>query len=120
MAARLQKRGIVGAVVDGRVRDVRELEKMGMPIWSKGLSCVGAGAESVAVAVGGEVEVQGVVVKDGDVVVADEEGVVVVPRERVEEVVEVMEDAGPREEEVRKAVERGEELGPAIKLYRQK
>jgi regulator of RNase E activity RraA len=80
-----QRRGVVGLVVDGVVRDVVESRENGFPVFGRGVSPiparrVGDGGINVQVRCGG------VVVNPGDVVVADEEGIVVVPRARAEDV----------------------------------
>ncbi len=73
-------RGVAGLVVDGAVRDVAEFRALGLPVWARavtprsGSSDAGAGEVNVPVACGGAVVVP------GDVIVADEEGAVVVPR----------------------------------------
>ncbi|TGZ82155.1 RraA-like protein [Ascodesmis nigricans] len=115
VALRLQKRGIVGAVIHGRARDIGELP---IPVWSKGVSCVGAGAETVPVEVGGEVEMMGVVVDEGDVVFADEEGVVVIPIMHLEQVVKRLPGLGERDAKVLEEVKEGMALGSAIKKWR--
>ena len=57
MAARMAKLGAKAIVVDGRVRDVSEMEGRGIPVWSKGVSTVAAGAQAKAWAVNVEVHV---------------------------------------------------------------
>ena len=61
VAARIKKLGAAGVVVDGRIRDLQEIRVglEGFPVFSKGTSTVGAGAESKAVQVGGEIEIEG-------------------------------------------------------------
>ena len=64
MALRMKVRGVLGVVVDGRVRDRAELKASGLGIWARGGSTVGSGAEAKAGEMGGEVCVSGVVVKE--------------------------------------------------------
>jgi regulator of RNase E activity RraA len=63
MAARIAKLGAKAIVVDGRVRDVGEMEGRGIPVWSRGVSTVGAGAQAKAWAVNVEVQVGETVVE---------------------------------------------------------
>jgi 4-hydroxy-4-methyl-2-oxoglutarate aldolase len=80
-----QRRGVAALVVDGVIRDVVESREKRFPVFARGVSPipakrVGEGGMNVQIRCGG------VVVNPGDVVVADEEGIVVVPRARAEDV----------------------------------
>jgi 4-hydroxy-4-methyl-2-oxoglutarate aldolase len=82
-----QRNGIAGLVVDGVIRDVVESREHKFPVFGRGVSPipakrVGEGGMNVQIRCGG------VVVNPGDVVVADEEGIVVIPRARASEVLE--------------------------------
>jgi regulator of RNase E activity RraA len=82
-----QRNGVAGLVVDGVIRDVVESREHRFPVFGRGVSPipakrVGDGGMNVQIRCGG------VVVNPGDVVVADEEGIVVVPRARAEEVLQ--------------------------------
>lgn len=76
-------RGIAGVVVDGTVRDAAELRRMGFPAWSRGL-CMRGASKTMPGALGGPVSVGGVIVRTGDMVVADDDGVCVVAAESVD------------------------------------
>jgi 4-hydroxy-4-methyl-2-oxoglutarate aldolase len=79
--------GAVGAVVDGAVRDTRDLRAMGFPVWSSAISASGA-VRRTAGWVNVPLVCGGVTVHPGDLVVADDDGVVVVARHEAEAVLE--------------------------------
>jgi 4-hydroxy-4-methyl-2-oxoglutarate aldolase len=84
MATQMQTRGVRAYVTSGGVRDTGELRTMGFPVWTAHVSAEGtvkdtAGSVNVPVVLGG------VVVHPGDVVVADDDGVTIVPLDRAAE-----------------------------------
>ncbi|WP_446039675.1 RraA family protein [Streptomyces sp. SID1121] len=80
-----QRRGIAAFVVDGVVRDLAEVREMGFPVFARGVIPV-PGAKAAIGSLEQQVRCGGVDVRSGDVVVADEEGVVVVPHAHQERV----------------------------------
>ncbi|HEY3955799.1 MAG TPA: RraA family protein [Streptosporangiaceae bacterium] len=76
-----QRRGIAGFVLDGVIRDLAEVRELGFPVFARGLIPV-PGVKSAVAPLNTEVRCGGVTVRPGDIVVADEEGVVVTPRDR--------------------------------------
>ncbi|MBR8742096.1 RraA family protein [Nocardiopsis sp. MG754419] len=100
MARRAQARGLAGFVVDGAIRDAADLENIGYPTWARAVTPAGPyrngpGFLQVPVSVGR------VVVNPGDVIVADDDGVTVIPRHRLEEIVASTEEKFAREEQAR-------------------
>jgi 4-hydroxy-4-methyl-2-oxoglutarate aldolase len=84
VAADLLAAGIVGVVTDGLIRDSRAVAALGLAVWARGVTPVASRKEGIG-AVGGQVTIGGVVVRDGDLVVADADGVVVWPASNYDE-----------------------------------
>jgi 4-hydroxy-4-methyl-2-oxoglutarate aldolase len=107
MATQMQVRGVRGYVTAGGVRDTAELRDMGFPVWTRHVSAQGtvkdtAGSVNVPVVLGG------VVVRPGDIVVADDDGVTIVPRERASEVADAARARAAKEARNRARYESGE------------
>lgn len=73
-----QRRGVAAFVVDGVIRDIAEVREMGFPVFARGVMPI-PGGKNVVAPLNEPVRCGGVTVGAGDVVVADEEGIVVVP-----------------------------------------
>jgi len=84
MALEMQHAGIVALVTDGLVRDAREIRQMQQfSVWCRGVTPA-ASYKQGPVVVGGSVSLGGILIRDGDLVIADEDGVVIWPKEQID------------------------------------
>ncbi len=101
-----KKIGIAGLVIDGAVRDASAIVEMGFPVFCRGLCIKGTnklqpGKVNVPITVGG------IVVRPGDIVMGDRDGLVVVAKEEVSQVIQASEERECKEEVMRRRLEEG-------------
>lgn len=110
-------RGAVGAILDGLVRDVNLIQDMKYPVFAKGICPVSSKGRLIAIEQACPILVGGVKVKPGDLVVADLDGVAVIPTEIAEAVIEEALDVTNRETMTRDELKKGSTLTEVFEKY---
>jgi 4-hydroxy-4-methyl-2-oxoglutarate aldolase len=107
LALSCKARGLAGVVLDVGARDLAALQALGLPVWARAVSAAGT-AKSTPGWVNVPVVCGGVTVRPGDLVVADDDGVVVVAREHAEAVLAAARARTAREATIRQRLAAGE------------
>lgn len=110
-------RGVSGVVIDGAARDIDSIMDIGLPLFSRNIAS-DAGEPKGHGEIGVEVVVGGQRVRPGDWIIADASGVVVVPRERAQEIANRSLDVLEHENRVREEIKRGSTLSKVQQLER--
>lgn len=103
-------RGVRAAIVDGACRDVTEAAQLGFPVYARGVVTITARGRVVQSSVNQPVTVGSVRVHAGDIVVADDDGVVFIPRARLDETVREAQRIGAREAEMAESIRSGQSI----------
>jgi 4-hydroxy-4-methyl-2-oxoglutarate aldolase len=110
-------RGARGAIVDGLVRDIQKIEELGFPVFAAGIKPVDSMGRGCVTAYNVPVECGEVLVNPGDFVFADFDGVVVVPKDIVSEVIELASEKVRRENSSRAELMKGAYLRDVFEKY---
>ncbi len=108
-ATEARRRGLAGIVVDGYVRDMRGLRTIGLPVFARG-TCPASGTTQDPGTVGTEVVAGGVQVRPGDLVAADDDGVIAAPVERLAAALDGAEEIERAERALLDAMASGKDL----------
>jgi 3-hexulose-6-phosphate synthase/6-phospho-3-hexuloisomerase len=108
-------RGLAGVVIDGAIRDLDDIVKMGVPIFCRHVSS-NAGEPKGFGEIGAEIQCGGQTVKSGDWIIGDDSGVVVVPKEIAQEIANRALDVKEQEDRIREEIKGGGSLGDVLKL----
>ncbi len=117
MATAAKVRGMAGVVLDGAIRDVWDIRRMGLTVYARSSSPRTAVGHYATVARNVPVECAGITVRPGDIIVADEDGVVVVPQERAAEVLKKAQEIDQRESGMFPFIRQFKSLSKAIEKF---
>jgi len=110
-------RGITGVIIDGAVRDVDDIKKMQYPLWSTAM-VPNAGEPKGFGEIGSEIQCGGQTVNPGDWIIADESGVVVIPKTRAYEIARRAKEVYNTELRIRQELKQGKTLSQVMNLLR--
>ncbi len=111
-------RQMAGMVLDGAARDVPDLRKMGLTVYARSMSPATAVGRYATVARNVPVECAGVMVRPGDIIVANEDGVVVIPQERAEEILKKCQEIDDMENKMYPFIKKFKSLQKAIEEFK--
>ena len=110
------KTGIAGTICDGGVRDVEEMRQLGYPVWSRHVTPITGKFRIEAAEINGPVVINGIHVEPGDLCIADDNGIVFVPNDRIMEVLEKIKKASEKEKKVMAAFHAGGSIEEILKI----
>ena len=103
-------KGVAGVVTDGPCRDVDECEMLGFPVYASSVVPISARGRIVQASVNAEIQFAGVQVRPNDLIVADGSGVIVIPQEKVADVIAAATDLADREAEMADDIRAGKSI----------
>lgn len=117
MGTTAKVRGLAGAVIDGAVRDVAELRRIGFPVWSRRITPATSVGRMVGVEKQVPVRCGDILVNPGDYIVGDTDGVVVVPAAAAEKVIELLKQYDDKESKMIPIIEKEKSMLKALEIY---
>jgi regulator of RNase E activity RraA len=117
MSTTAKVRGLAGAVIDGGARDTEEITQIGFPVWSRSVTPATSVGRYVSVAKQVPVTCAGVLVRPGDWIVADWDGVVVVPADKMADVIALIRQYDDKETRMIPIIKETKSMLKALEQY---
>jgi regulator of RNase E activity RraA len=117
MGTTAKVRGLAGAVIDGAVRDITELRRLQFPVWSRRVSPATSVGRMISVDKQIPVTCGEIMVHPGDYIVADADGVVVVPAAAAVQVVDLLKKYDDKESQMIPIIEKEKSMRKALEKY---
>lgn len=117
MGTAAKARGMAGMLLDGAVRDIAELRALNLPVVSRSVSPASSVSRWASVARNVEVDCGGVKIRPGDIIVAGEDGVVIVPKDQAAAVLKRSQEIDDRESKMVPFIKQFRSLGKAIEKF---
>ena len=108
-------RGIEGVVVNGAVRDVGEIRELKFPVFARAITPITGKGRIATISVNTLIEIDGVEIHPQDLVVGDDNGIIIIPHGKVEEVSKIATEIMTKEEKVKELISKGKSAAEAEK-----
>ena len=108
--------GIVGVVTDGAVRDLAGISQVGIPVYARGLTAYSSQKNGPGT-VGADICIGGVIIRSGDIIVGDRDGVAVLPQEKIPEALEGLQAVRARERDMEERIAAGMTMPDWVKEF---
>lgn len=112
--------GLAGAVVNGAIRDIASCRKLDFPVWAKGMTPITGKCRIEAIEINGPVTLHDIQVIPGDLVIADDSGICVVPADRVQQVLDEVRSISRDEEVMRELIHKNAPISELKPLFRRR
>ena len=116
VAALFNNIGLAGVVTDGMARDVAGIIQVGLPVYARGLTA-NSPQKNGPGSVGAEISIGGVIVRPGDIIVGDRDGVAVLPQEKLPAAIEGMQAVRERERNIEERIAAGMTMPDWVKEF---
>lgn len=113
MTSEAIQKGVKGVIIDGAIRDVETINNLGFPAFSRYIT-PSVGSNKRVGTTGGTIVCGGVVVKTGDLVIGDDDGVVVIPQEQIDDILEKAKNIELKEAGILEKVNNGEHIADIL------